>query len=839
MTTKSITIKIDGDAKGLNIAIDDGEQGLKNLGDAAEDAGGGLSSMGSKLKDFASGALQQFTGGALLDGVKMLGGKLMDAFGDAMQSEVITDRLGAQLGGSAQFSEEMGAIAGRLYGNAYGDSLADTAAAVKQVWQQGVGTLFGEDDSAEVIEGITASAMDLATAFDQDLNPVVNAASQMVKTGLAANADEAFDILTRGFQEGADKAEDLLDTMNEYGTQFREVGLDGSTAMGLITQALHAGARDADVAADAIKEFGIRSKDGSTASAEGFKALGLNAQEMTKVFAAGGKGAADGLDLVLDKLRGMTDPVQRNAAAVALFGTQAEDLGDALFAMDPSQAVDALGNVGGAADRMGTMLNDNAAAKLESFKRSMQMNLTNFMKDNVLPGVVEFGDRFVEVFNRVKDVVAVFFDAFRGDAPSADIGSLTEPITTLGVAMRQLADEWIPQVQNAFNNVVAAIMPFWNAINGNQNALITLGIILGTVLLGAVIGITVALFQMAIAVVAATWPFIAIAAAIFGLVVGLRYAYENWGWFRDGVNAVVTWLQTNVPPIIEAVRAAIGTAFTWVATVAVPFITNAFASFMGFLQNTLLPVAQQVWNNVVNQVQTMVNFVSPIISFLVDVISQNFGHIAEIARNIWDMISNIISNAWQIISNIIQLGLNLISGNWGAAWDNVKNIASAVWNTIQNIVANGIGILREALQGLASFIGNLGGRMWEGISSGFRSVINSVIDKWNSLRFTLPSIDAFGMHLGGGTIAVPSVPRFQGGGIFHSPPGTGAGLAILHDGERVLPRAMAGRNSMGNVPVVINVPQGFVGSEDALARVFNRMMRSGQRAGVRMPWEVS
>lgn len=34
----------------------------------------------------------------------------------------------------------------------------------------------------------------------------------------------------------------------------------------------------------------------------------------------------------------MKDPVKRNAAAVALFGTKAEDMGKALFALDPSKA---------------------------------------------------------------------------------------------------------------------------------------------------------------------------------------------------------------------------------------------------------------------------------------------------------------------------------------------------------------------------------------------------------------------------------------------------------------------------------------------------------------------
>ncbi|WP_225855252.1 hypothetical protein [Micromonospora noduli] len=47
----------------------------------------------------------------------------------------------------------------------------------------------------------------------------------------------------------------------------------------------------------------------------------------------------------------MKDPVEQRAAAVALFGTKAEDLGDALYALDPSTAMAGLGDLAGATQR--------------------------------------------------------------------------------------------------------------------------------------------------------------------------------------------------------------------------------------------------------------------------------------------------------------------------------------------------------------------------------------------------------------------------------------------------------------------------------------------------------
>ncbi|MBC9005077.1 phage tail tape measure protein [Micromonospora aurantiaca] len=182
-------------------------------------------------------------------------------------------------------------------------------------------------------------------------------------------------MLTRVTQVTGDLAGDLLDTFSEYSTQFREVGISGPKAMGILPQAVKGGARDIDTAADAIKEFAIRSQDGSKTSADAFKALNLDAKAMTATFAKGGPEADKAMKLVIDPLKAIKDPVEKRAAAVALFGTKAEDLGDALYALDPSTAVAGMGNLAGATDRASKALEQTASQRLESFKRKAQQAL--------------------------------------------------------------------------------------------------------------------------------------------------------------------------------------------------------------------------------------------------------------------------------------------------------------------------------------------------------------------------------------------------------------------------------------------------------------------------------
>lgn len=342
---------------------------LGTLGKGAADAlGGELNQAESRMSRFTSGMGKGLAAGGIAAGTA-LGGAVVMGFTKSLDIEAAQAKFRVQLGGDAEFSAEMGKVAGDLYASAYGESLGQVNEAVRSVVTSGA---LMEDASTEQIQSITGQAMSLATAFDQDVGGTMRAVAQMIRTGLAPDAQSALDIITRGFQQGNDKAGDLLDTVNEYSGQFQKLGIDGAAAMGLITQGLQAGARDADKVADAVKEFSIRAIDGSLAASNAYKALGLDAQAMTAQIARGGPEAAAGLQTVLDRLRGMTDPVERSAAAVGLFGTQAEDLGAALFALDPSRAAGALGDIAGAAQEADQIMGDLAQNKILALQRGFE-----------------------------------------------------------------------------------------------------------------------------------------------------------------------------------------------------------------------------------------------------------------------------------------------------------------------------------------------------------------------------------------------------------------------------------------------------------------------------------
>jgi phage-related minor tail protein len=344
------------------------EGDLKGLADTAAEAGsdGG----GRAGKNLGAGILAAIATIPIAGAVVGIGQAIGDALLEGLGNEVRGDVLAARTGLDEATVARLGQAAGEAYASNFGESIEANMETARAAVETG---LLDPKATAQDAQAIIQSLSGVADILGEDIPNVARAAGQILRTGLAKDAQGAFDLIVKGQQAGLNVSEDLLDTFNEYGTQFRKLGLEGPEALGLVSQAVQAGARDTDIAADALKEFSIRAIDDSALTAEGFAAVGLSAEDMAAKIAKGGPEAADALDQTLDGLRAIKDPADRSAAAVALFGTQAEDLGEALFKMDLSSAVEQLGSVEGAAQSALDTLGDNTASKLESAKRNIEV----------------------------------------------------------------------------------------------------------------------------------------------------------------------------------------------------------------------------------------------------------------------------------------------------------------------------------------------------------------------------------------------------------------------------------------------------------------------------------
>lgn len=351
------------------------------LADGARDAGeeaGDQVAAGLEAKEAVIAAVAVAAGAAFVAG-----------FGNALEQGNATGLLQAQLGTSDAVAAQHGKTAGELYASGLVENIEGAADVIRGIAQQG---LLPPEATQGQIETMGKKVATAASVMGEDVSKVSRAVGTMLKAGIADSADEAIDVLVAGTQRGANAAEDLLDTFAEYPTQFRDLGLSAEEAMGLMQQGLQGGARDADTVADGLKEFAIRAKDMSETSVEGFEAIGLSASEMAAIFAKGGPAARDALQTVISGLNAMEDPVARNTAGVNLFGTKFEDLQQAFYALNPDTAVAALGDIEGATDAATNALSETAGARIERFKRALEMGITNFIGEKVLPPLIKLGE---------------------------------------------------------------------------------------------------------------------------------------------------------------------------------------------------------------------------------------------------------------------------------------------------------------------------------------------------------------------------------------------------------------------------------------------------------------
>jgi hypothetical protein len=633
----------------------------------------------------------------------------------ALEQGNVKGKLQAQLGLSPAEATQLGQTAGKVYANAWGDSLAsvgDSVAAVKS----NLGSLAG--GGAANIEGLTTKAIALANTFGEEVGPLAVAAGQMVKTGLAKNSQEAFDILTVGFQNGANKSKDLLDTFNEYGTQFRKLGLDGKTATGILSQGLKGGARDADLVADSLKEFSIRAIDGSKLTAAGFKALGLDGAKMAAQIAQGGPKAAAGLDMTLDRLRAIKDPVARAAAATALFGTQSEDLGKALFALDPSTAAAAggMGKVKGAADKVVTAVGSGPQATLQSFQRQIETSLGQSIQ-GVLPWATKLlaviGPWIPTLTNIAIAAVAVAgamkvlqiagagislvtggirgaasaMSLFRAGLAGAQATQLAGTAGRIGNAMGLLARNIGLGTAALWGHVTAGAAAAASGIRtaavwtAQKVALIATNVWMGIVRISTLIWTGV---QWLLNAALLANPIGLIIIAIVAVVAIIVLIATKTTWFQDIWRVVWAGITTAFTATVNWLVAAgtnIGTFFTttlpgWIKT-GVAFMMAPFMAFGKWFVGMALGVGATVrgignWFTV-----TLPNMVKAGIGWVIRQITSLPGSLLTILNRIVGSVGNIgrniVTGLWQGISNM---------GGW--LWTQVSNFASNILNTMMH-----------------------------------------------------------------------------------------------------------------------------------------------------------
>lgn len=333
-----------------------------------------------------------------------------------------------------------------IYNANYGESFDDIAASMGEIKN-----IMGDGMGAEELEQMTTNALMLRDTFDMEVSESVRAANALMDQ-FGITGEEAYNLIAQGAQNGLNQNGDMLDVINEYAVHFESLGYSSEEMFNMLANGAADGTFSIDKLGDAMKEFAIRAQDGSASTTAAFESLGFDAEEMQRRLAGGGDAAQQATNEILTALRQIGDPVEQQAAGVALFGTMWEDLGaDAVLAMQDTQGE--ITNTTDALAAINEIKYDDLGSMMEGLKRNFEtllLPLGNALIPLIMEVVQAVQDNMPVIEGIIASVTPVVVSLFE---------SIIPPLMDLiSVVLPPIAD-LINAVLPAFVSIIEAILP--------------------------------------------------------------------------------------------------------------------------------------------------------------------------------------------------------------------------------------------------------------------------------------------------------------------------------------------------------------------------------------------
>ena len=558
--------------------------------------------------------------------------------------QTATNQVAAATGAAGAELENLRDVMENVYADNFGEDVADVADAVAMVNRN----MANLDQNG--LTAATEGALALRDAFEYDVEESTRAA-EAIRKNFGSSAEEAFSLIAAGAQNGLDFSGELIDTINEYSSQFAKLGFDADGMFNILQAGADGTAWNLDKVGDAIKEFSIRAIDGSDTTVEAFTSLGYNADELMATFAAGGEGANDAFFDVLDTLMAVDDQVERDALGVALFGTQWEDLGvEAMEAM--ANASQAAYDTGDALEQINQVKYNDLDSALQGIGRQIEVALlpaADAMYQSLMSNMPEISAAIEEVSPVVAEIAEDFAD-WAG-------GAISEGLPVLVDGIKDFAD-WAGKAYEKAK-------PFLNFLWEHKGTV--LAIAAGLRLLGPAIGA------------------VTTAMNAFRTAKTFMALLQSSGKITQVTNAFKAFGSALMGPlgIIIAVAAAIALLYkNW----------DTVKAWLVNFGNTV----NQIWTNFSNMVGNAIT-----------AIGQKFPLLGAYLQGWWESIQAAVDNVKAIFQNIIEFIDNVFSGNWSAAWQNIVNIFGNLFGMIVNLAKAPINGVISAINWVLSKINSI------------------------------------------------------------------------------------------------------------------------------------
>jgi phage-related protein len=244
-----------------------------------------------------------------------------------------------------------------------------------------------------------------------------------------------------------------------------------------------------------------------------------------------------------------------------------------------------------------------------------------------------------------------------------------------------------------------------------------------------------------------------------------EWAIDTMPQVRAGLEAVFSWIQTNVGPILDSLIAGIQTVVAWVQNnwpqIQTTIVTtwnniralvepalNAIASFIQSVFGAIATFIQTHGEDIKNFIATtwsqIRGIVEPVVTWFYQTVTSVFGGLAKwindnqgeiqrIFQGVWDGIKMFVGTVLELIRGIVNAVLALLRGDVKGALDAIGQMFRNIWDGIKDYVGKAVETMRMILLIAWKVISDAATNAWNGIRTWIETAWNNIIDFLKSL----------------------------------------------------------------------------------------------------------
>lgn len=371
--------KLKSEIKSASKELDEQTEGLNKVANAEDDVKQATDEMKVSIEKSSDGftVMKGAISNLVSDALNVAVDKFIEM---SVSSEQALNSLQVKTGMSTEAVSELKDEMYAIYKDNFGDSLTDVADKIALVAQN-----IDESDPSK-IKSITENAIGLSDAFGSDFEENLRGVNGLM-TNMGLTADEAFDLIAKGSQNGLDKTHELADNIAEYSQLWGQAGFSAEEMFSILQNGLDSGAYTLDKVNDYVGEFGKALADGRMG--ENIKSFSTETQNLFNEWKNGNATIADVFQSSITDLSNMKSQQEALTLATTMWGSLGED--------NAMSVITALNNVNDTyKDVSGTMqeINDiqynDAGSQIEALGRQFEVDILQPIVEKASPKIKEF-----------------------------------------------------------------------------------------------------------------------------------------------------------------------------------------------------------------------------------------------------------------------------------------------------------------------------------------------------------------------------------------------------------------------------------------------------------------